>query len=110
MACSDPPFQRPGAVLMCPHDRRVDHRVFIVGILGQMLEKLLPHSRLGPAAEPRMHHAKIAETFRQFASWNSGSIAIENRLNEQSIVPSWTSYRTLPSRQHTFDPLPLIVP
>jgi hypothetical protein len=95
---------------MCPHDRRVDHRVFIVCILGQMLEEVLPHSPFGPATEPRMHHAKIAEPFRQVAPWDSSSIAIENSLYKKPIIPSRTSYRTLPPWQHPFDPLPLIVP
>ena len=75
-----------------------------------MPKKVLPHSPSGPAVEPSIHHAKIAEPLRQIAPWHSNSMAIEHRLNQQSIAPSPTAYRTLPPWQNPFDPLPLIVP
>jgi hypothetical protein len=75
-----------------------------------MFKVLLPHSPFCPATEPGMHHPKIAEPFRQIAPWNSSSIAIKNSLHKQPIIHRRTSYRTHPSWQHPFDPLPLIVP
>lgn len=71
-----PFFQRPGAVLVGAHDGRVDPRLFVVRILSQMLEQLLPHASFGPTAEPRMHHPEIAEPFRQVTPRNPSSIAI----------------------------------
>jgi hypothetical protein len=67
MACSQLFFQRSGAVQMCPHDGRVDHRVIIVCILGQPFKELPPHSPFGAVTKPGIHHPKIAEPFRQIA-------------------------------------------
>jgi hypothetical protein len=47
---------------------------------------------------------------REIAPWDSSSIAKKNSLHKPSIIPSRTSYRTLPSWRHPFDPLSLIVP
>ena len=41
-----------GTVLVGSHNGAVDHRVFVVGVAGQMLKDALPHASLGPAAEP----------------------------------------------------------
>lgn len=60
-------FQRPGPprrMLMGTHNGRVNHRVFVVCIPGQMLEYPLPHTALGPTAEACMRQAEIAEPFR----------------------------------------------
>ena len=91
-------------------NRRVDHCVFVVRIPGQMLKQLLPYASSGPTTEPGMHHTEIAKAFRQIPPRYPGSIAIQHRLNKQSIIAGRTSYRTLPPWQHPFDPLPLIVP
>ena len=40
---------------------------------------------------PGMRHAKIAEPFRQIAPWNCSSIAIENSLHKEPLVPGRTS-------------------
>jgi len=52
-------------MLMRPNDRAVDHRIFVIGVGGQMLEDLLPEARLGPAAEPSMGVLPVAESLRQ---------------------------------------------
>ena len=45
MAWSRLPLLRPGAVLMRPDDGGVDHRVLVVWIVRQRLEKILPRRR-----------------------------------------------------------------
>src|SRR5436190_23469577 len=62
-----PVFLGAGAVLMSAHDGAVDHRVFIVGVGGEMPEHPLPHPGLGPATEPPMRVLPIAEALGQVA-------------------------------------------
>jgi hypothetical protein len=64
MAWSAPFFQRPGAVLVGAHDAQVNHRVFVICVLGQMREQLLPHAAFGPTPEPCVHDAEITEALR----------------------------------------------
>jgi hypothetical protein len=49
MAWSQPLFTGASAVLVRPDDGSVDHRVFVVRIIGQGLEKTLPNPTRGPA-------------------------------------------------------------
>jgi hypothetical protein len=98
-----PFFARPSTVLMCAHDSRIDHRVFVVRIPRQVLEQLLPHAATGPAAEPRVNDPE--------------DHAMESRLGSDTApllqttgCPLPVDHRSPPARQHPFDPLPLIVP
>jgi hypothetical protein len=52
-------------MLVGAHDGGIDHRVFVVGVRGQMLKDALPYAVPGPAAEPRMHDTEVAKSFRQ---------------------------------------------
>jgi len=61
---------------MGTYNGRINHGVFVVGILGQMLKNPLPDAAPPPTAEARMHHPEIAEALRQIAPWNAGPIAI----------------------------------
>src|SRR3984893_8697271 len=47
----DPLFTSAGAVLMGPDDGGVDHRVFVVGIFGQGLEKILLNAFCTPTRD-----------------------------------------------------------
>jgi len=42
IASSSPTFLGAGAVLMGAHDGRIDHRIFVVGVRGPMLEDAFP--------------------------------------------------------------------
>jgi hypothetical protein len=55
---------RAGAMLMRPHNRRINHGVFIVGISRERLENALPDTALAPTGVPSMDHPRIAEPFR----------------------------------------------
>jgi hypothetical protein len=79
-------FGCANAVLVGPHDDAVDHRMFIVGIGGQVLEHALPDPVVGPATEPPMRVLPVAEALRQVAPRNPGAVAIENRFDEATIV------------------------
>src|SRR5436305_9747407 len=63
----DPLFACARAVLMRANDGGVDHRVFIVRIISQRLEKILPYTVLRPPREPRVNVLPGAEAFGQIA-------------------------------------------
>ena len=58
---------------MRAHDRCVDHGIFIVGFLRQMLENPGPNAGLGPAAEA---HGPLAGPAAFFVSANLREAAI----------------------------------
>ena len=98
-----------GAVLMGAHNGAVDHRIFVVGICGEMLKYPLPHPAFGPTTEPQMDLCPVTEPLRQIAPWHAGTITVEHRLDEQPIVRRGHPHRAFASRQQVFDPFPLIV-
>jgi hypothetical protein len=67
-------FGCPGAVLIGTHDGAVDHRVFVVGITGEVLKQALPYLLLGPAAEPPL---RVVEPLGRVVPWNSGAVSVE---------------------------------
>jgi hypothetical protein len=58
-------------MLVSAHDGRIDHGVFVVGVLGQMLENSLPDSANGPAAELRIPFDATGKKWVRFAVWDS---------------------------------------
>jgi len=73
-------------VLMRPHDRAVDHGVFVVGLAGEVLKHPFPHPGLRPAAEPSVNVFPVTEAF--FEPRNSSTVAIEDRFDEAAVVLS----------------------
>jgi hypothetical protein len=96
-------------MLMGAHNAAIDHRIFVVGVCGEMLKDPLPHTAFGPTAEPQVDLRPITEALRQIAPRHSGTIAVQHRLDEQPIVRRRHSDRAFASRQQVLDPLPLIV-
>jgi hypothetical protein len=86
MADRAPFFARPGAMLVGSHDRRVDHGVFIVGIVCQDLEKTLPNAAYGPAGETLVRVAPAAKTFRQIAPRRPHSELPDHGFDEKTIA------------------------
>jgi hypothetical protein len=109
IAWSSPAFFGAGAVLMGAHDGAVDHRIFVVGVRGEMLKYSLPHTAFGPTAEPQVNLGAVTEPLRQIAPWHPGTITIQHRLDEQPIVRRGHSDRAVASGQQVLDPFPLIV-
>lgn len=105
---ADPPFCASGVLVGADH-RRVNQSVFVVAILREMLENPLLYAALAPSHVPRVDDAEIAETLGHIAPWNTGPVAVQNRLYKQTIVFGRHAYRIFPARQQTLDPLPLIV-
>jgi hypothetical protein len=96
-------------MLVGAHNGAVDHRVFVVGVCGEMLKHQLPHTAFGPTAEPQVDLCPVAEPLRQIAPRHPGTITIRYRLHEQPIVRRGHPDRAFASRQQVLDPIPLIV-
>src|SRR5580693_528605 len=109
IASSSPAFFGSGAVLMSTHDGRIDHRVFVVGVLGQILEDPLPDAGLGPAGKARMNRLPVSEALRQVPPRHAGPISVQNRLNKQTIVRRRDAHMPQATRQQILDPVPLVV-
>src|SRR5450759_2650093 len=104
-----PLFLGASAVLMGTHDGRIDHRVFVVGIRGEMLEDPLPDTRLGPASKARMNRLPVSEPLRQVPPGHSSPISVQDRLHEQTIVLGGHAHIPITSRQQILDPIPFVV-
>lgn len=92
MAWSSPTFFCAGTVQVGAGDGAVDHRVFVVGIRGEMLERPFPDAGLRPAAEAAMRVVPASETCWQIPPGNAASVTINDGLNEQSIVSRGDAY------------------
>jgi hypothetical protein len=97
-------------MLMSSDDGGVDHRVFVVRIVSQRLEKTLPNTALRPPREPRVNVLPVAEALGQIAPRRPRAEFPNHRLNEKTIAQlaiasdmSWTA------RQQMFNPRKLIV-
>jgi hypothetical protein len=96
-------------VLVGAHDGAVNHRIFVVGLGGQVLEEALPHPFIGPAAEPLVGVLPVAKPFRQIAPRNSGAVAVEHRFDESAIVVGGDADITGFAGQQVLDSLPLVI-
>jgi len=96
-------------MLVGTHDGAVNHRIFVVGLGGQVLEEALPHPFIGPAAEPPVGVLPIAKPFRQIAPRNSGAVAVEHRFDESAIVVGGDADITGFAGQQVLDSLPLVI-
>ena len=97
-------------MLMSPDQGAVDHDVFLIGILGQNRQQVMPKTFFGPPAEPALDVFVCTENLREIAPGNARAISIQNRINEQTIIASVRSNMTNPTRQQIFDAVPLVVP
>src|SRR6201998_2418797 len=96
-------------MLVGTHDGAVNHRIFVVGVGGQVLEEALPHPFFGPAAEPPVGVLPVAKPLRQVAPGSSGAVAVEHRFDESAIVVGGDAYITGFAGQQVLDSLPLVI-
>ena len=94
---------------MAAHDGAVDHRVFIVGLRGQVLKNPLPDAGFGPTAEAAVNVLPVTETLRKVPPGDTSAVPIEHRLHEQPVIRRGYAYRARPARQESLDLVPLIV-
>jgi len=96
-------------MLMRPHDGAVQYGVFVVGIIRQLLEYILPYARFSPATEPGVNGFPRTKTLRQIAPRYSRPVTIKHGFNEQAIVFGGDANRLLSSGQQPLNPFPLII-
>jgi len=96
-------------MLMSTYDGCIDHHVFVVVIAGQHLEDALENAALRPSAESLVHRFPMTKTRRQVTPGTAGSIAIEHRFNEETIVFCRAAHMTFTAWKNILDPIPLIV-
>lgn len=94
---------------MRPDDGAIDHRVFVVGILCQGFEHALPDPGRTPAGVAQMDDSEIAETFGEIPPRNTRPIAIQHRLDEQTIVSGGHPHVAGSAREKILDTFPLII-
>ena len=97
-------------MLVSPHNRGIDHRIFVVRIGGQSLKQSLPNTALGPPAKAGVNILPRTKSFRQIAPWYARPVTIEHRFNKQTIVPRPYTDMAIAARKKILDPTPLIVP
>src|SRR4051812_30321638 len=94
---------------MGTHDGAVDHRVFIVGVVGKMLENPLPDAGSSPTAEAPMHVLPLTEALRKVTPRNTSPVTVEHGLDEEPVVRCGHANRSRPAWQKVLNPLPLII-
>jgi hypothetical protein len=88
----------------------VDHHVFVVVIFRQRLKNTIENAAFAPASQPLVDVLPIAEAGGKIAPGNAGPVAIQHRLDEQTIVGRRATDMALPAGKPILDPIPLIVP
>jgi len=96
-------------MLMRANNGGVDHHVFVVVIARQLLENAFENPALRPPAEALVDDFPIAETLREIAPRNTGSISVENGFDEQSVIRRRAPDMALAAGEKILDPIPLIV-
>jgi hypothetical protein len=92
-------------MLMSSDDGGVDHRAFVVRIVSQRLEKILPHAALRPPREPRVNVLPVAEALGQIPPWRPQAEFPNHRLNEKAIAQfAIASDMSRTTRQQMFNP------
>jgi hypothetical protein len=96
---------------MRPHDGRVDHRVLVVGIVRQGVEKTRPNTGHGPTREALVGVAPTAEAFRQIAPRHAHAEFPDHRVNEKAITKiAVATDRARTARKKMLDPGELVIP
>src|SRR5258708_39890350 len=73
-------------MLVRPDDGGVDHRVFVIRIIGQGLEKTLPNSARGPARTALVDVVPVTKPLRQLAPRSAGTEFPDHRLDKQAVA------------------------
>jgi len=94
---------------MGAHDGAVEHRVLVVGSLGQMREDALPDAGSGPAGKAAGGIVPVAKAFWQIAPGDPGAIAVEDGVDEQAVVCGGHANAIRTARQQILDPVPLVI-
>jgi len=109
IARSSPAFFGADAVLVGPHDRAVDHRIFVVRIGRQKREDTVPDTAFGPSAPTPMRVVPVAEALGKIAPGDPGSVAVDHRVDEAAVIGRRDPHGSGSSWQNVLDQVPLVV-
>lgn len=73
-------------MLVSPHNRAVDHHVFIGSIGGQMTENPFNHAAFAPAAQSSVNILPVPEPHWQVTPRNAGASAHLSEKQEENIT------------------------
>src|SRR5216684_1353271 len=105
-----PLFAGPGAMLVRPDDGGVDHRVFVIRIIGQGLEKTLPNPARSPARKALVGVLPVAEALRQISPRRARTEFPDHRLDKQAVSKlAAAANRAGATGQQTLNPRKLVV-
>jgi hypothetical protein len=96
-------------MLVRTDNRGINHHVFIVAIRSQVSENTFQNTTLTPAPQPLVDNFPIAKPRWKITPWDTGTVAIQNGLNEKPVVRSSAADVALSTRQEILDPVPLVV-
>ena len=96
-------------MLVGPHDRAVDHRIFVVCIDRQKREDTVPDAAFGPSAPTPMRVVPVAVTLGKIAPGDPGPVAVDHRVDEAAVIRRRYPYGPGPSWQNVLDQVPLVV-
>src|SRR6202046_2701797 len=103
-------FGRAGAMLMRAHDGCVDHRVFVVRIIGQSFEKTLPNAFFRPARKPRVDVLPGSKPLRKIPPRRARAELPDHRFDEQAIAHIAVAPNAPGTpRKQSFNPRKLVV-
>src|SRR5258707_8779977 len=74
-------------MLVRPDDGGVDHRVFVIRIIGQGLEKTLPNPARGPARKALVDVLPVTEALRQIAPRSARTEFPDHSFDKQAVSP-----------------------
>src|SRR2546428_14087171 len=72
-------------MLVRPDDGGVDHRVFVIRIIGQGLEKTLPNPARSPARKALVGVLPVAEALRQISPRRARTEFPDHRLDKRPV-------------------------
>src|SRR5947209_7742709 len=96
-------------MLVSTYNGCVEHHVFVVVIAGQHPEDAIENTAIRPSAKALMHRFPMTEARRQITPGTAGSISVEHRFNEETIVFCSAANMTFTAGKNVLDPIPLII-
>ena len=109
IAWSSPLFLGASAVLVSPHDGRVEHHVLIVVVSGQHVEDTFKNTALRPTIEALPDRLPATKSLGQIPPGAATAVTVEHRLDKEPIVLGRAADVTFTPRQKVLDPVPLII-
>ena len=79
---------------------RIDHKPFVIRVVYQRFENLLPYAFIPPSAKPLMNGAPFSVVWRQITPWRSGAKNPEHSVDKSAVVLSDAAPLPSLSRQH----------